>query len=85
MKIVFVCLRFQLQHSIGITHTNPSTLPTKRTHTEKTITMNDRDDSYELELAITYWQDDEPLPLDIASRLLEDGYDVERLEEQYRP
>jgi len=44
-----------------------------------------QEDPYDLELAIVYWQYDQPLPLDIASRLLAYGYDVEKLEEKYRP
>ncbi|WP_172807263.1 hypothetical protein [Endozoicomonas ascidiicola] len=44
-----------------------------------------QEDPYDLELAIVYWQNDQPLPVDIASRLLAHGYDVEKLEEKYRP
>ncbi|WP_018868301.1 MULTISPECIES: hypothetical protein [unclassified Thioalkalivibrio] len=36
-----------------------------------------------LEIAETYWSEGEPLPLDIAMRLMAEGYDVEALEAEH--
>lgn len=36
-----------------------------------------------LELALTYWEEGEPLPLDLFAELLAQGYDVEALEAQH--
>lgn len=38
-----------------------------------------------LELAIEYWEQDEPLPLDLAVALMEEGFEVDTLEDKYRP
>jgi hypothetical protein len=36
-----------------------------------------------LELAKTYWEQGEPLPLDLAVELMAQGFDVEALEQHY--
>lgn len=36
-----------------------------------------------LEKAITYWEQGEPIPLDLAVQLMSEGLDVESLEEQH--
>ena len=40
-------------------------------------------DSIALQTAITIWKAGEPIPLDLAAELIEEGLDVEALQEQY--
>ena len=40
-------------------------------------------DSIALQTAITIWQSGEPIPLDLAAELIEEGLDVASLQEQY--
>ena len=36
-----------------------------------------------LELAIAYWEEGLPIPLDLAVKLMGEGYDVEALEDEH--
>lgn len=40
-------------------------------------------DSPTFSKAMTYWENGEPLPLDLFAELLAEGYDVQELEAQY--